>query len=74
MTRVMMPKIRCTAAFDRRAFREAFVNAMVHRDYCRLGAVHVRIDDDGLTISNPETLSWLILPNALDLRKEPAEG
>ena len=39
--------------FDRRAFREAFVNAMVHRDYSRLGAVHVRIDDDGLTISNP---------------------
>lgn len=39
--------------FDRRAFREAFVNALVHRDYSRLGAVHVRIDDDGLTISNP---------------------
>jgi ATP-dependent DNA helicase RecG len=39
--------------FDRRAFREAFVNAFVHRDYARLGAVHVRIDDDGLTISNP---------------------
>ena len=39
--------------FDRRAFREAFVNALVHRDYSRLGAVHVRIDDDGLAISNP---------------------
>jgi ATP-dependent DNA helicase RecG len=39
--------------FDRRAFREAFVNALVHRDYARLGAVHVRIDDDGMTISNP---------------------
>jgi len=39
--------------FDRRAFREAFVNALVHRDYSRLGAVHVRLDDDGLTISNP---------------------
>ncbi|MDR3554008.1 MAG: ATP-binding protein [Syntrophobacteraceae bacterium] len=39
--------------FDRRGFREAFVNALVHRDYARLGAVHVRIDDDGLTISNP---------------------
>ena len=39
--------------FDRMAFREAFVNAMVHRDYARLGAVHVRIDDNGLTISNP---------------------
>lgn len=39
--------------FDRRAFREAFVNALVHRDYARLGAVHIRIDDDGMTISNP---------------------
>ncbi|MBF0294686.1 MAG: putative DNA binding domain-containing protein [Magnetococcales bacterium] len=39
--------------FERRAFREALVNALVHRDYSRLGAVHVRIDDDGLTISNP---------------------
>jgi ATP-dependent DNA helicase RecG len=39
--------------FDRHVFREAFVNALVHRDYARTGAVHVRIDDDGLTISNP---------------------
>jgi ATP-dependent DNA helicase RecG len=39
--------------FDRRAFREAFVNALVHRDYSRLGAVHVRLDDQGLSISNP---------------------
>lgn len=39
--------------FERRAFREALVNALVHRDYARLGAVHIRIDDDGLTISNP---------------------
>ena len=39
--------------FDRRAFREAFVNALVHRDYSALGAVHVKLDDDGLAISNP---------------------
>jgi len=39
--------------YDRRAFREAFVNALVHRDYSRLGAVHVKIDSEGLTISNP---------------------
>lgn len=39
--------------FDRRAFREGFINALVHRDYARLGAVHVRMDDDGLTISSP---------------------
>ena len=39
--------------FERRAFREGFINALVHRDYARLGAVHVRLDDDGLVISNP---------------------
>jgi ATP-dependent DNA helicase RecG len=39
--------------YDRRMFREALVNALVHRDFARLGAVHVRLDDDGLTISNP---------------------
>ncbi len=39
--------------YDRRAFREAFVNALVHRDFSRLGAVHVRLDDDGLSISSP---------------------
>jgi ATP-dependent DNA helicase RecG len=39
--------------FDRRAFREAFVNALVHRDFSALGAVHVKLDDEGLTISNP---------------------
>ena len=39
--------------YESRAFREAFVNALVHRDYTRLGTVFVRLDDDGLTISNP---------------------
>ncbi len=39
--------------YDRRAFREAFVNAFVHRDYSRLGAVHLRLDNDGLTMSSP---------------------
>lgn len=39
--------------FDKRAMREAVVNAFVHRDYTRLGRVLVRLDDDGLSISNP---------------------
>lgn len=39
--------------FDKRAIREAVVNACVHRDYTRLGRVLVRLDDDGLSISNP---------------------
>lgn len=39
--------------YDRRAFREGFINALVHRDYSMLGAVHVRLDDHGLTVSSP---------------------
>ncbi len=39
--------------FDERAFREAFVNALTHRDYTRLGAVHARRETDGFIISNP---------------------
>lgn len=39
--------------YDRRAFREALVNALVHRDFSRLGAVHVQITGHGLSISNP---------------------
>lgn len=39
--------------YDARSFREAFVNALVHRDYTRLGAVHVRWEQDSITISNP---------------------
>ena len=36
-----------------RVFQKAFVNALVHRDYSRLGAIHVRLDADGLSISSP---------------------
>jgi ATP-dependent DNA helicase RecG len=39
--------------YDPRAFREALVNALVHRDYTRLGAVHVRWEAESLTVSNP---------------------
>ena len=36
-----------------RAFREGVANALVHRDYTRLGAVHVQWHDDRLEISSP---------------------
>jgi ATP-dependent DNA helicase RecG len=36
-----------------RAFREALVNALTHRDYSRLGAVHVRWHTDRLSLSSP---------------------
>ena len=47
MFRISIPE------FDKRAVREAIVNAFVHRDYTRLGRVLVQIDSDGLTVSNP---------------------
>lgn len=39
--------------FDKRAFREALVNAFSHRDYAALGRVRVQINDDGMQITNP---------------------
>lgn len=45
--RVPVPKV------DMGAFREAVANALIHRDYHLLGTVHVRLDDWGLTVSNP---------------------
>ena len=39
--------------FNPRAVRESIVNAFAHRDYTQLGRVLVRIDADGLSVSNP---------------------
>ena len=39
--------------FDKRAVREALVNAFCHRDYSMLGRVRVEINQEGMTISNP---------------------
>ncbi|MBR1919343.1 MAG: putative DNA binding domain-containing protein [Spirochaetales bacterium] len=35
------------------AFREGFVNALVHRDYFRSGAVHVQLQNQSMFISSP---------------------
>ena len=47
MVRVAVPD------YPSAAFREALANALIHRDYTRLGAVHVQRHDDRLEISNP---------------------
>ncbi len=39
--------------FDKRALREAIVNAFCHRDYSIMGRVRVAVEDEGLTIANP---------------------
>lgn len=64
--RVPVPKV------DMGAFREALANALVHRDYHRLSAVHVRLDDEGLTISNPGGLvEGVTLSNLLTTEPRP---
>ncbi len=39
--------------YDRRGIREAVNNALIHRDYTRLGAVHVQLHDNHVRVSNP---------------------
>ena len=39
--------------FDKRALREAVVNAFCHRDYSVMGRIRVAVEDEGLTIANP---------------------
>lgn len=39
--------------YPERAFREGVANALIHRDYTRLGAVHVQWHEDRIEISNP---------------------
>jgi len=54
------------------AFREAVANAVVYRDYHRLGAIHVRLDDQGMTISNPGGLvDGVTLANLLTTEPRP---
>ena len=38
---------------DKRALREAVVNAFCHRDYSVMGRIRVAVEDEGLTIANP---------------------
>lgn len=40
-------------SLDREVFREALLNALAHRDFTRLGAVHVQWHLGELSISNP---------------------
>ena len=39
--------------YEKEAFREGFVNALVHRDYFRVGAVQVQLQSASLSISSP---------------------
>jgi len=39
--------------YARRSFREAVNNALIHRDYTKIGAVHVQWHPDRIEVSNP---------------------
>ncbi|MBN2373592.1 putative DNA binding domain-containing protein [bacterium] len=41
------------ADYDEKAFREALNNAVLHRDYSRLGTVYIQWHEDRIQISNP---------------------
>ncbi len=57
---------------DLAAFREGVANALIHRDYHRMGAVYVRLNDEGLTISNPGGLvEGVTLANLLSTEPRP---
>ena len=40
-------------AYDPRGFREAVNNALIHRDYGQLGAVHIQMHENEIRIGNP---------------------
>jgi ATP-dependent DNA helicase RecG len=64
--RVPVPKV------DMSAFREAIANALIHRDYHQLGAVHVRLEDEALIISNPGGLvDGVTIANLLTTEPRP---
>ena len=66
MFRVPVPKV------DMDAFREAVANALIHRDYHRLGAVHVRLENEALVVSNPGGLvEGVTLANILTTEPRP---
>lgn len=53
-------------------FREAVVNALTHRDYSRMGAVHVQWGRDDVVISNPGGfLEGITLENLLVVPPRP---
>lgn len=57
---------------DLGAFREAVANALIHRDYHRLGAMLVRLEDDALGGSNPGgRVEGVTLANLLTTEPRP---
>ncbi len=49
--------------YEKDAFREGFVNALVHRDYYRAGAVQVQLQNKSMIISSPGGFPEGVSPN-----------
>lgn len=49
--------------YEKDAFREGFVNALVHRDYFRAGAVQVQLQNKSMVISSPGGFPEGVSPN-----------
>ena len=49
--------------YENDAFREGFVNALVHRDYFRAGAVQVQLKNKSMVISSPGGFPEGVTPN-----------
>jgi ATP-dependent DNA helicase RecG len=57
---------------DPRSLREALVNAQIHRDYSRMGALYVRMDSEVVSISNPGGfVEGVTLQNLLTVEPKP---
>jgi ATP-dependent DNA helicase RecG len=58
--------------YSERTFREAFANAVIHRDYTRLGSVNVQASPERIEISSPGGLpQGVFLSNLLVTQPHP---
>jgi len=57
---------------DPRSLREALVNALIHRDYSRMGAIYVRMEPEAVSVSNPGGfVEGVTLQNLLTVEPKP---
>ena len=60
--------------YPERAFREAVANALIHRDYTRLGAVHAQWYEDRIEVSNPGGFPEGVRPDNLLVAPPPVRA
>jgi ATP-dependent DNA helicase RecG len=60
--------------YDRAGIREAINNALIHRDYTQLGAVHVQLRDDHARVGNPGGFVQGVRPDNLSSQSRATRG